>query len=87
MAASYDDGSVLRRRQHTTTTAASYNEDRRWQRHDKGNCRLTKAFVLTADNRTSYEDNGNGLYWWNDDDTIGGSISLVRVSKHGVRRW
>ena len=54
-AASFDDGSVLRRRQHRTTTAGD----------GSGTTKATAArprrqrFVSTADNGTSYEDNGS----------------------------
>ena len=50
---------------------------------------MRQRSVLTADNGASYEDNGIGLYRRKttaaaeiDDDSIGGSISLVRGSKH-----
>ena len=84
MAASYYDGSVLRRLQHCMTTAGD----------NSGTTKATAArqrrqrSVSTADNNASYEDNGIGLYWRKtmaaadiNDDAIGGSISLVRGSK------
>ena len=50
---------------------------------------MRQRSVSTADNGASYEDNGIGLYRRKttaaaeiDDDAIGGSISLVRGSKH-----
>jgi len=90
MAASYDDGSVLQQRQRTSTTEAYYDDGRRWQRHDKGDCRSQRRqrFVSTADNGALYEDNGIGLYRRKttaaadiDDDAIGSSFSLIRGSK------
>jgi len=61
MAASYDDGSVLRRRQRTTTTAASYDDGRRQQRHDKGDCRSTKATAVCVDGRQWRIVRGQGI--------------------------
>ena len=50
--------------------------------------RRRQRSVSTADHGASYEDNGIGLYWQKttaaadlDNDALGGSISLVRVSK------
>jgi hypothetical protein len=58
-AASFDDGSVLRRRQRPSTTAAYYDDGsvvRRWQamagtRHNKGDCGSTKATAVCVDSR------------------------------------
>jgi len=43
--------SVLRRRQRPMTTAASYDDGRRRQRHDKGDCGSTKATAVCVDGR------------------------------------
>jgi len=53
--------------------------------------------VSTADNGTSYEDNGIGLYWWKttaaadiDDDAIGGvgvyTVMVCRWTDHILAR-
>ena len=77
MAASFDDGSVLRQWQRCTTTAGD----------DSGTTKGTAA-RRRRQQFVSYEDNQIGLYRRKmmtaadiNDNAIGGSISLVRGSK------